>query len=61
MTNDQRLVFEILERDEWITLDEIALQLHVGSERVAVALAYLISQQAVVRDSSTIPTKYRRW
>jgi predicted transcriptional regulator len=61
MTNDQKMVFEVLERDEWITLDEIALQLHVGSERVAVALAYLVSQSAVVRDASTIPAKYRRW
>jgi transcription initiation factor IIE alpha subunit len=60
MTNDQRLVYEILERDSGLTKDEIAQKLGIGTERVGIYLAYLVSQQIVVRDSSEAPARYRR-
>lgn len=60
MTNDQKMVFEVLEKNSGLTKDEIAARLGIGVERVAVALAYLASQQAVVRDTSEVPARFRR-
>lgn len=59
-TKDQRDIYELLKFKEAMSIDQIAFELGITTDRVQIAIRYLQAQQKVGARSDTRPKTYVR-